>query len=209
MPEITLESDLTAFEAFSTKLGLEIPKWEELKTKDTEEKGKSAETADVYENRIKADDLVIKTITDFKTFLDTTIIQAWKDAGASFVIPEDEFEDAVWQYQHDFVKSMVAQAFTFISIDKDHASKIEKYNAYIDARKKLMKELGKTFAPKATEPETTPDTTPQNTKEDAFAQMDMWMVGLLGLGLIIIVGACIAILKCKKKNKDNNFTEMK
>jgi hypothetical protein len=108
MPEITLESDLTAFEAFSTKLGLEIPKWDKLKTKDTEEKGKSAETADVYENRIKADDLVIKAITDFKTFLDTTIIQAWKDAGASFVIPEDEFEDAVWQYQHDFVKSMVA-----------------------------------------------------------------------------------------------------
>ena len=83
-PEVTKDSDLTAFEAFFAKLELEIPKWEELLQKDTADKEASEDTAELYEKRIKADNMAIKAITDFKTFLQDTIIQPWKDADQPF-----------------------------------------------------------------------------------------------------------------------------
>jgi len=188
LPEISPESDLDTFEKFATKLGTQIPLWTQMKDADKAEKAKGGDNEAVYDDRIKADDLAIKAITDFKTTLETEIINKWK-ADDSFTIDKTVLDDAEAQYHGDYVKALAAHALTFLKLDADKPEEVKKYQHYIDNKK-------------VTAGTTKPV---EEGKEDGSTLM---LVIGGAIGFLILIGVCIGISKCKKSKKDTDYAEM-
>lgn len=176
--EVTKESDLISFEKFSTKLGKEILNLETLKESEKD-------TAD----RVKADNMAIKFLKDFKEFIDTKIIKPMKADADSFKFPTSEFDAAEAQYYHDFIKSSILQASTLKALDAPNAAKYDTFIAKYQKEQKQSKgdlqDGGKT--------------------DDSIT--DYLIIG--GIGLFTIVGTFFAYYKCKnaKKTTDNKGGE--
>lgn len=88
-----------------------------MKGTDQGKVDEGGDKAALYEKRVKADDMAIKTVKDLNTKI-KTISDAWEtDATEMTDDQKSTLKVAIAQYQHDAVASNIMQAMTLMPLD--------------------------------------------------------------------------------------------
>lgn len=142
-----------------------------MKGLDQAEVDKNDDNKAKYEDRIKADDLALKAITDYSG---KTLVKAASDSEKA------KYEVAEAQYMADCLKANIAQATTLKAIDTEKA---EDYQKYITAMEKFAGVRN--------------DNLNKKTSELGGGGQSWMIYGLMAvISVIVIVGG---VKKCKDK----------